>query len=64
MGRRRAGSVRFDPYYKVQTWDARSSTWVDIQKRFDTESEARVRAAAVGGRTRLMRISETGRGPV
>ena len=43
---RRAGSARFDTYYKVQYWDPRNCAWADIQKQHPTVG---------GGRGRLYR---------
>lgn len=61
---RRAGSVRFDPYYKVQWWDVRSSAWRDVQKRFVDKPAARRHASTITGRTRLMEVTMDGRAPV
>ena len=68
MSRRRtAGSVRFDPYWKVQWWDKTSLTWRDIQKAHHTEGDAtdaaRIECARRETNTRLMRVTETGREP-
>ncbi len=66
MPRRRPGSVRFDPYYKVQVWQPRSLAWRDIQKAHDTEEEGWAAAAieAPGELVRLMRIYPGGREPL
>lgn len=71
--RRRAGSVRFDAYYKVQWWVATSLSWRDVQRRFDTEADAAAWAranvpGALEGQpvtsARIMRIAVDGRAPV
>jgi len=68
MSRRRAGSARFDPYYKVQWWDATGLAWRDIQRSWadDEDDAARAWAAARyrAGEWRLMYITEAGRTPV
>ena len=61
--RRRAGSVRFDPYYKLQLWDAVSVAWFDVQRRFDTPEDARA-ATPAGARSRVMLVTESGRRPL
>lgn len=67
MSRRTAGSVRFDPYWKVQWWDDTSLAWRDIQEAIHDEDIAIVSARAEARhretKTRLMRITETGRAP-
>lgn len=71
--RRRAGSVRFDAYYKVQWWAATSLSWRDVQRRFDTADDAEAWArgnvpGALEGQpvtaARIMRIAVDGRAPV
>ncbi len=65
--RRRAGSVRFDPYYKAQVWrDDVGGAWVDIQRAYPTEELAirEARLAAHGRRWRIMRVYPGGREPV
>lgn len=68
MARRTVGSVRFDPYWKVQTWEARSLSWKDIQlAHHDLESAWRiadVEATRTGKTTRLMEITPSGRTPL
>lgn len=60
---RRRGSVRFDPYYKVQWYDAAVMAWRDVQTRHDTLAEAI--AAFPRGRTcRVMEVTMHGRHPV
>lgn len=60
---RTAGSCRFETYYKVQFWDARSCAWKDVQKAHATPKEAR--AAFLDALTcRVMEISEAGRKPL
>lgn len=60
--RRRAGSVRFDPYYKLQRWDGRSAAWRDVQKAHVTAEQAKD-TATEPGRYRVMEVTEEGRGP-
>lgn len=62
-GRRRAGSVRFEPYFKVQWYDERSVAWRDVQVAHGSEEEAR-QAFEPGRRCRVMRISPEGRTPL
>jgi len=61
--RRRRGSARFDPYYKVQWFDETSLAWRDQQ-----ESHASVAAAQAafipGRRCRVMAVTERGRMPL
>lgn len=59
---RTKGSCRFEPYYKVQVWDARKVAWMDIQKAHPTPEEARG-AAKPGQRARIMTVTERGRAP-
>lgn len=59
---RKPGSCRFDPYYKVQTWDPVAVAWRDIQKMHPDEKAAHA-AAPVGVRYRLMCVTERGRTP-
>ena len=54
------GSVRFDPYYKVQWWDERNLAWHDVQIRYDTVAGA-MAAFISGKRCRVIEITETGR---
>lgn len=62
--RRQAGSVRFDPYWKVQWWDERSLTWRDIQKAHHSREEAdQAIDQEDNGTYRLMKVTETGRAP-
>jgi hypothetical protein len=58
---RRAGTARFATYWKIQRWEARSLTWKDVQRTYD--SEAAAWAAAPEG-ARLMEVSMAGRRPV
>jgi hypothetical protein len=53
---RRAGSTRFAPYYKVQTWDARGLTWRDVQRQHA--------AFPAGQRCRLVEVTMHGRRPL
>lgn len=66
---RQAGSVRFDPYWKVQWYDERSLTWRDVQKAHQTITDAWDAAddfteGADGATTRLMEITMGGRHPI
>lgn len=67
MSCRRAGSVRFDPYWKAQWYDETSLTWRDIQRSYSSrekaERYAQDHANLTGNRCRLMKITETGRAP-
>lgn len=60
---RTAASVRFAPYYKVQTWEPRVMAWKDIQRMFPVEAEARA-AFPTGKRCRLMLVTMDGRNPL
>jgi hypothetical protein len=63
MVARQRGSVRFDPYYKVQVWDTINLAWRDIQRAYPSVPEAL--AARPRGRTcRLMEITMQGRHPL
>jgi len=62
-GRRRPGSVRFDPYWKVQVWEDRSLTWKDVQKAHPSPEQAWA-AAPAGQTVRLMHVYPGGRAPV
>lgn len=71
MARRRSGSVRFDPYLKVQFYNPRSLAWQDVQRSFRSDEAAHA-AIAAGDVTpppgcntdyRFMRITEAGRAP-
>lgn len=77
MVRRRPGSVRFDPYRKVQWYDERSLCWRDVQQALpDAELEqaavraliepdvARTQGAIWEGRWRFMRVTPEGRSPL
>jgi hypothetical protein len=59
---RRAGSARFNTYYKVQWYDDRSGAWVDIQKRHPT-AEAAILAYPAGKRCRIMEVTLAGHRP-
>lgn len=61
--RRKPGSVRFDPYYKVQLWEPRSLSWMDVQRKHDSAEEARA-AFPAGQRCRVMEITMEGRRPL
>lgn len=57
---RTRGSCRFEPYWKVQAWDAPSLAWKDVQKAHPSPEAARS-AAPRGVRVRLVEVSESGR---
>lgn len=61
-GSRVHGSVRFEPYYKVQWFDDSRGmhVWVDVQRQHATEAAARS-AFVLGQRCRVMVITEAGR---
>lgn len=65
--RRRAGSVRFDPYVKVQWYDPVSLCWRDVQQSYRDEIDAVLScpldAFPRGADWRLMHVSEAGRTP-
>lgn len=58
---RRGGSARFATYWKIQLWEARSLTWKDIQRTYDS-AEAAWAEAPEGAR--LMEVSMAGRKPI
>ena len=60
---RTRGSVRFDPYYKVQWFDERAMAWRDIQRAHPTEQDA-IGAFECGKRCRVMQITMQGRHPL
>lgn len=60
---RRAGTVRFDAYFKVQVWQPNSLAWKDIQRAYDTADEAWA-ACPAGQECRLMRVYPGGREPI
>jgi hypothetical protein len=60
---RRADSARYDPYYKVQWYDARVCAWRDVQKQHPT-AEAAAAAYLKGKQCRTMEISPKGRRPL
>lgn len=60
---RKRGSVRFEPYYKVQVWDARSYAWSDVQRQYESEQEAR-EAFPAGATCRVMEVTTEGRHPL
>ena len=59
-GRGASASVRFDPYYRLQTYDARQLAWREVRGRYETAEEARA-AAPAGRRWRVMKIAMDGR---
>lgn len=63
MGRRVRGSVKFDPYYKVQWYDRVICSWREVQKSYPSMNEAT--AAFIGGRQcRVVEITMAGRFPI
>lgn len=63
---RSAASVRFDAYYKIQLWEARSLAWKDVQ-RSHASIDAALVAAPRGERDRdwrIMEITPQGRQPL
>jgi hypothetical protein len=58
MRARTKGSVRFDPYYKLETWNPRALAWSPVQRRFETETAAV--SAAQRGQFRVMIVTESG----
>ena len=71
MPRRRSGSVRFDPYFKVQFYNERQLAWQDVQRAFDTPEAAEAAVAAgeivpppqCNTAHRLIHVGEHGRAP-
>lgn len=57
---RRAGSARFDAYYKVQWYDTRACAWRDVQKQRPTP-EAAAAAYPADKQCRTVEISPKGR---
>jgi hypothetical protein len=57
---RRAGSARFDTYYKVQWYDPRNCAWHDVQKQYPT-AEAAAAAYPAGKRCRTREVTPAGR---
>lgn len=60
---RTKGSCRFEPYFKVQWYDAASMCWRDVQKAHESQSLA-VSAFIPGKQCRVMKVMETGREPL
>lgn len=60
---RTKGSCRFDPYYKVQWYDAASLCWRDVQKAHKTAAEAEANYLR-GKQCRTMEVTEAGRMPL
>ena len=63
MHSRRADSARFDPYYKVQWYDARNCAWRDVQKQHPTPATA-ADAYIAGRQCRIMEVTPKGRRPL
>ena len=58
--KRKSGSCRFSPYFKLEWRDERIGAWRPLQKSFPTIEAAR--AARAHGKTwRTFEVSETGR---
>lgn len=63
---RRAGSVRFDDYWKPQWRDETSLAWRDVQRSFSELEDAQREGGELcppEARWRLMRVFEGGRAP-
>ena len=56
-------SARFEPYFKLQWFDEISFAWKDLQKSFQSESDAKAKAT-LGKQWRVMKITEKGRFPL
>jgi hypothetical protein len=63
---RESSSVKFETYYKIQRWEARSLAWKDIQRSYSSVDDAEESAPAGERDTdwRIMEITETGRHPL
>lgn len=61
--KRRRGSVRFDPYYKVQWFDQRALAWHDVQFAHASPEEARA-SFIKGKQCRVMEVTQLGRRPL
>lgn len=59
-GLRKRNSVRFAPYFKVQTYRENVGAWSDARGTFATLQEARLRAARETLPTRIREISMEG----
>lgn len=57
------GSCRFEPYYKVQTWNAVALAWEDVQRSYTTQVLAEADFPS-SGRARVMEVTMAGRRPV
>jgi hypothetical protein len=55
MRQRTRGSVRFDPYYKLQWFDDTVMAWRDIQRQYASPAEA---AGDIGRGARVWRLME------
>ncbi len=60
---RTRGSVRFEPYYKVQWFDPVTMAWRDVQRAYTTADEAQDNAIP-GKQCRVMVITMQGRAPL
>jgi hypothetical protein len=58
--KRRSGSCRFSPYYKLEWFDASLCVWRPLQKAFPTIALADA-AKAAGRKWRTFEVSEAGR---
>jgi hypothetical protein len=69
-GRRRAGSVRFAPYFKLQWFDETVMAWRDVQQSYPSAWQAREASVGmtIAGRIpsawRVMEITMHGRVPL
>ena len=61
--KRRRGSARFAPYYKVQFWRPDALAWQDVQAQYPT-IEAAQAAFPPGQRCRVMEVTMQGRRPL
>ncbi|MDA1277474.1 MAG: hypothetical protein O2960_26025 [Verrucomicrobia bacterium] len=58
--KRKAGSCRFSPYYKLEWFDNSLCVWRPLQKSFPTIEQA-VTGKSPGRKWRVFKVSETGR---
>lgn len=58
--KRKRGSCRFAPYYKLEWYDTLWSVWRPLQRAFATIALANG-AKAKGSKWRVFEVSETGR---
>lgn len=58
--KRKRGTCRFEPYYRVQVFDVRFQTWSDIKGSYTTLDGAISRATGITKPFRIRLISEEG----